>query len=65
MKTTNKHFKPQTLSMQEMRVVEGGISWLALGIGLASTVVTVVLIKDYYDAKRETVTGEYDCGCNN
>jgi len=63
MKTTNKHFKPQTLSMQEMRVVEGG--WVAQALGIAAIIIGggYLLYRDYKDAKNEVITGEYECPC--
>ena len=63
MKTTNKHFKPQTLSMQEMRVVEGGWVQYVIG-GLILAGVGIALYQEYNDAKNEVITGEYHCPCD-
>lgn len=64
MKTTCKNFEAQTLSHEEMRAVDGGWWQAALAV-VGTTVLVGILIKDYYDAKREAQTGEYQCGCNN
>lgn len=63
MKTNSKSFEAHTLSMQEMRVVEGG--WLGYVIGgLFFLGVGIALHQEYKDAKNEVVTGEYHCPCD-